>query len=244
MFNSCIASPDACPLRVHNSNATAFDLEQKVLDLIENLKERPVAVGQLIVDNNVLYQLAANSLYATTSWKNTTTIFDMLLTGDIDEVPFLDFVGQAIPVDNTTLLTIAGVYPSLEGIHCSDRSPAARAGNYSKLLPTIYELSNTSKVTGRNEFALAMACAQWKLEPRERYEGDFQVNPKNPVLLIGNSFDGHTPIQSAHNVSSGFKGSSVLEVNGYGVRIFPVFLPRSFSCRSLRYIGLMTSNLI
>lgn len=221
MFNSCVAAPDICSLAKSNPNATAADLEQSFFDLVDTLEQRPVAVGDLIVDSSTLYQLAANSLYATTSWENTALMFDMLMTGEIDEVAFLEFVGLVVPVDNTTLLTIGSVFPPLEGIHCSDRAPDARAGTYDEFLPAVYQLSNTSKIAGRSDISISMACAQWKLHPKERYEGDFQVSPKNPVLLIANTYDGHTPIQSAHNVSAGFEGSVVLEVNGYGV-CFPL----------------------
>ena len=63
-----------------------------------------------------------------------------------------------------------------------------------------------------------MTCTQWQMEAKGQYEGDFQVERKKPVLLIGNMYDGFTPLKSACNVSSGFKGSVVLEVNGYGER--------------------------
>ncbi|RAO72438.1 uncharacterized protein BHQ10_008450 [Talaromyces amestolkiae] len=195
MFNSCVATPNVCSLAKSNPNATAADLEQSFYDLVATLYQRPVAVGDLTVDSSTLYLLAVNSLYATTSWENTTLIFDMLMTGNIDEIAFLEFVGTVLPIDNTTLLTI---------------------GTYDKFLPAVYELSNTSRIAGRGDMSLSMACAQWKLDAKERYEGDFQVSPKNPVLLIANTYDGHTPIQSAQNVSAGFEGSVVLEVNGYG----------------------------
>jgi len=64
--------------------------------------------------------------------------------------------------------------------------------------------------------AISMTCTQWQMEAKGQYEGDFQVERKKPVLLIGNTYDGFTPLKSACNVSSGFKGSVVLEVNGYG----------------------------
>lgn len=71
--------------------------------------------------------------------------------------------------------------------------------------------------------AVSMTCAQWNMDAKERYDGDFQVQSEGPVLLIGNTYDGLTPLVSAQNVSSGFRGSVVLEVNGYGVRtsLFP-----------------------
>ena len=64
---------------------------------------------------------------------------------------------------------------------------------------------------------LNSACAQWKIEPKERYTGDFNVKTKSPVLFIGNTFDGLTPLVSAKNVSSTFEGSALLTVDGYGV---------------------------
>jgi hypothetical protein len=109
------------------------------------------------------------------------------------------------------LVEISSVYFAFEAIHCSDR--AACAGTYENFVPTMNELYETSKIMGRGEMSNTMACAQSQLEPKERYEGDFHVTPKNQVLIIGNSYDGYTPIRSARNVSSGFEGSVVLEVN-------------------------------
>lgn len=60
------------------------------------------------------------------------------------------------------------------------------------------------------------ACAQWPYSAKERYEGDFQVKTKNPVLILGNTGDAFTPLVSAYNLSSGFEGSVVLEIDGYG----------------------------
>ncbi|KAH8689176.1 TAP-like protein-domain-containing protein [Talaromyces proteolyticus] len=212
IFTSCLQEPDACPLAYYNP--TAAELENKVWTLFDTLKTHPVPVGDLIVDENVLHGIVSNSLYSTSSWKNTTRALDMLLTGNIDEELILNLASAVVPVDQATLLAATSIYSPLEGIHCSDR--AARAGTYENLLPTLRELANTSRIMGRTDMSLSMVCAQWTIDPKERYEGDFQVSPANPVLLIGNAYDGHTPIQSARNVSSGFEGSVVLEVNGYG----------------------------
>lgn len=66
---------------------------------------------------------------------------------------------------------------------------------------------------------LYAACSQWKIEPKERYTGDFNVKTKHPVLFVGNTHDGLTPLVSAKNVSSTFEGSVVLTVDGYGVSL-------------------------
>lgn len=80
-------------------------------------------------------------------------------------------------------------------------------------------LYNTSKIFGDVTPAISMICTRWKMQAKEVYIGDFQAQTKKPVLFIGNTGDGFTPLVSAYNVSSGFKDSVVLEVNGYGVCI-------------------------
>lgn len=49
-------------------------------------------------------------------------------------------------------------------------------------------------------------CAQWKLPAKERYDGDFDVGTRNPVLIINNRFDPVTPLASARNQSSAQRG--------------------------------------
>lgn len=60
-------------------------------------------------------------------------------------------------------------------------------------------------------------CAQWQIEPKERYEGDFHAKLSGPMLLLQNNGDGHCSLEAARNVSSQFEGSEILEIDGYGV---------------------------
>ncbi|KAG9242113.1 hypothetical protein BJ878DRAFT_517199 [Calycina marina] len=46
--------------------------------------------------------------------------------------------------------------------------------------------------------------------------GNFKVETKNPMMVIGNTWDAHTPLISAHNVSSGLEGSVMRQVDGWG----------------------------
>lgn len=61
-----------------------------------------------------------------------------------------------------------------------------------------------------------MQCTQWKMSAKEHYIGDFRVKTRNPVLLIGNTWDRATPFVSAQNVSDALEGSVLLRRNGYG----------------------------
>lgn len=174
--------------------------------------------------------MVANSLYSPTKWKNITTVLDMFLTGNIDEKFALEVATETILVNQKDLPAVAGGV-KLEGIHCLDR--AARARTYENFQPAIDRLFNTSRIMGGASMPLSMACAQWKLDPKERYEGDFRVRPKNPVLIVGNTHDGHTPIRSAHNISAGFEGSVVLEVNGFAVCVSVYLAPSPSNYRSM-----------
>lgn len=165
--------------------------------------------------------MVAQSFYSASAWPNLTTALYMLLSGEIDEQSIIDFSGvESLEAQGTLSM-------STIGIHCLDR--AARAKTWDEFLPAAHLLMNTSKAMGGAAMSLSMACAQWDIDPTERYQGDFQVRTKNPILVMGNSYDAHTPIRSAHNVSSGLEGSVVLEVDGYGVS----FPPRLFfACHS------------
>ena len=165
----------------------------------------------MLIDESVLHTIVAQSFYAPSAWPNLTIALDMLLSGDIDEQFITDISGVA------SLDAQAAISMSLMGIHCVDR--AARARTWDEFLPAAHLLMNTSKTMGGSAMGMSMACAQWTIDPSERYEGNFEARTKNPVLLMGNLYDAHTPIRSAHNVSSGLEDSVVLEVDGYGVSI-------------------------
>lgn len=156
-------------------------------------------------------------MYSPYSWPNFTTGLDMIMGSPKDyDLEFL--AGWAAPlqiVDDTSAAAGGRLFQALVGIHCSDR--VNRVSSLKDFLPTTQRLGNISRIMGPPEIPVAMVCAQWKIDAKERYKGNFQVAPRKPVLLVGNSYDGHTPIVSARNVSSGFQGSTVLEVNGYGV---------------------------
>jgi hypothetical protein len=162
-----------------------------------------------ILDYTLLKGLIVESLYSTYSWPQLTTLLEMLLKGNIKGA-LAELDSYLVPTGEENQMFMA-----VMGIHCGDRS--VRVSSFDDFLPTIDCLYNTSKFMGDITPAFTMACAQWKIEPKERYEGNFQVHTKKPVLLIGNTYDGLTPLLSAYNVNSGLKDSVVLEVNGYGV---------------------------
>ncbi|OAQ95943.1 hypothetical protein LLEC1_01463 [Akanthomyces lecanii] len=214
IFEYCTKNADRCALsRRGNSSA---ELEKSFWSLYESLRYNPLPVGTAVLDQNALNQLASSALYSPSSWPNFTTGIDMLLSPKKDyDVEFLAAWTAPLQVtDDATARAAQRPLQSLAGIHCSDR--VNRLSSLEEYMPVQRRLGNISRLMGPAEAPLAMTCAQWQIDAKERYKGDFKVAPRKPVLLVGNSYDGHTPIVSARNVSSGFKGSTVLEVNGYG----------------------------
>ena len=214
IFRHCVKNKDKCSLA--RDGATAVQLEQSVWDLIERLKYQPIIVGDQILDDRALRISIVLNLYLPRTWPDFTRALDMLINGDVDDV----FLTRVFKLDagNAAFDIDVNEFQAVMAIRGSDRS--VRAGSLDNLIPFLEKVANTSKVFDGPENFIHIPSAQWKFNAKERYEGDFQVTPREPVLVIGNTWDGLTPLRSAHNVSSGFEGSVVLEVNGHGVSEF------------------------
>jgi hypothetical protein len=96
-------------------------------------------------------------------------------------------------------------------------------------LPAADELHRESRIMGPAASLTSKTYQQWKIEPKERHKGDFNVKTKNPILLVGNIWDAYTPLVSAKNVSAGFEKSRVLEVLRWSVSRFAFSSPFCFS---------------
>ncbi|KAI1139197.1 alpha/beta-hydrolase [Hypoxylon sp. FL0543] len=213
IFTGCVAARENCALAKGN-NKTADELEQAVWDLLDTVKYHPIPVGpSYMMDYSNLKGIIVQFLYNSAGWPVLATILNDLLTGQLDTLPTI--LTALFPTTNITDIFAQIAEPlALAGIHCSDNM--VRTEKFEDFLPAVQTMYNTSKIMGDALVFLYSTCAQWKIEPKERYTGDFNVKTKNPVLFIGNSHDGLTPLVSAKNVSATFEGSVVLEAEGYG----------------------------
>lgn len=212
LFRSCVeAGPEKCALAA--ANLTAEQLEADTWDMVDGLKENPIPIGNgsIVLNYPNMRNLLAYSLYGPSSWPQVAEVLNYMRTNDTSNANFVTIAQTLYQV----LVASTVSFPPLYGIHCSDRVP--RLDTLDEFFPVQEKLNNISKVMDGTSTLLSMTCAQWKTDARERYEGDFQVETKNPVLVSTNKYDGHTPIRSARNVSSGFEGSGMLVVNGFGV---------------------------
>ncbi|KAI5863924.1 alpha/beta-hydrolase [Durotheca rogersii] len=207
IFTGCVAARDKCALAKGN-NKTAAELEKEVWDLIEAVKIRPLVVEGAMMDYAAVKGLFINALYNSGTWAGLAEMVNAILTGQYESS------SDTSPFDPALIHWSILRAQALSGIHCSDNM--VRTERFEDFVPAVERMYESSKIIGDALVSLYATCAQWKIEPKERYMGDFNVNTKHPVLFIGNTFDGLTPLVSARNVSSTFEGSVVLEVDGYG----------------------------
>ncbi|KAI0832162.1 TAP-like protein-domain-containing protein [Hypoxylon sp. FL0890] len=208
----CVEARENCALAKGN-NKTADELEQAVWDLLDTVKYRPFPAGpSYMIDYSNVKGIIVQALYNSAGWPALAVILNDILTGQLDTLETL--LDVLYPTNFTDIFAQIAEPLALAGIHCSDNM--VRTEKFEDFLPAVQRMYNTSKIIGDALVFLYSACAQWKIEPKERYTGDFNVKTRNPVLFIGNSYDALTPLVSAKNVSATFEGSVVLKVEGYG----------------------------
>ncbi|KAK4612044.1 Tripeptidyl aminopeptidase [Fulvia fulva] len=216
IFSTCIdAGGDLCPLA--SLNLTGPELEGRTWHLLEQLKSRPIPIGQYLIDYPLLKGFIQQAIYGPAGWPGLVTMLSFLFT---NQTAGLEAIATSLVPDSTTTpLDAIKLSQALLGIHCGDRT--ARAATLDDFQPTIDRLYNISTIMGDATIGTMSACAQWSIEPAERFQfpsssSSPQIATSNPILIVGNTFDGHTPLISAYNVSETFEESVVMEVRGYG----------------------------
>jgi hypothetical protein len=200
---ACVSARDECPLA---GDLSAEQLEEMLYDYFETLRFNPVPLlsqnfpgGGLPVD----YSIIKGSILALLNFPSAWPLIANGIAATIAGSPPLEIAGEVPPQD------------ALSGIKCSD--VLTRLDNYTDWSPQAEARLGLSRFAGDLAWEVAYRCGQWKLPAKERYDGDFRVRTKNPVLLIGNTFDPVTPLVSARNVSETLEGSVLLQQDSYGV---------------------------
>lgn len=212
-MRGCIAAPQNCALA--RNHHTFQDLESAMRRLFDTFRNNPpVYNGSLVFELSFLESHVYNALYSPSKWPQLATSLDGLLRGDLEPIVASISEGGAIPSQAQAIL----------GIRCGDKK--LRTDKLADLGADLNQYRRTSRWFWDWGWGYyVMPCAQWKFHAKERYNGDFRVKTKNPMLIVGNTYDPVTPLVSARNMSEGFEGSVLLTHNGHGVSIlsFPLF---------------------
>ncbi|KAM0715831.1 hypothetical protein Q7P37_008345 [Cladosporium fusiforme] len=219
LFSFCVeAGPEACQLA--SFNMTASQLEEAYFALLDAAKVRPFAAGEYVIGYSEIKVFVSSLMYNNRDWPGFAAILAAVFSkpenaAEIFAKMYPSDESESSSIEPGSLLTSTQTASAILGIHCGDRT--ARTNNFDEFVPAYDKLNNISRVYGEVVAQREMTCAQWPVQTKERYEGDFKVHTPNPVLFVGNDGDALTPLASAYNVSSGFEGSVVLELtDAYG----------------------------
>lgn len=214
MFEYCVKAGNKCALAT--GNLTAKQLEQTVLEFIDSIRRQPVYLPGVLrpVDYSAIKAIIINGMYGQGKWAATlATLAQFMAPSSQVSAPSQE--SQQGSENATDLFPTLDLQWWLRGIQCGDSF--VRTDSLKDFLPAVEKLWESSQVIGENFGSVYALCNQWAITPKERYGGDFNVKTKNPVLMVGGSYDALTAIDSARNLSATFEGSAVLEWDGYGV---------------------------
>ncbi|KAJ8125328.1 hypothetical protein O1611_g8311 [Lasiodiplodia mahajangana] len=211
-FRQCVSTPEVCTLARNHPNTTAKQLESAAYDLIEELKYRPIAHRGAILGYQELKIAIRFALYTPYTWLSLDGILDAFLAEPRNETLAGDTLNRFLSAEGTAQpANDAGI-----GIECVDKAP--RSNSFDIINAAFDQAQAASRLLGDSLFALIAGCAQWTLEPRERYMSGFSsVKPRKPLFVIGNTYDSATSIKSARNISETIEGSVLLEHGGFGL---------------------------
>lgn len=205
LLEECIVSGEKCGLS--KVNETAADLKETLSRVAEELRTKPIAVG----DTVVTYSTITAAYYAIVKTPNDLTAATEMLNNLINRENLTAvaeyFTGQyeGVQMGNEALWAIK----------CGDTT--ARSSDLEGIMGAVEYALESSPSFGAIQPVSGALCAQWPFKPKERYTGDFHTRTPNPVLFVGNTYDAATAIGSAYKMSERFEGSIVLEQKGFGV---------------------------
>ncbi|KAH7024596.1 TAP-like protein-domain-containing protein [Microdochium trichocladiopsis] len=203
-LSQCIeAGPEKCAIAALGSNA--IELETALEIVRASYRTNPVAVNGTVVD----YTLVSNLYYFFARMTPALAAATSLLLSIVTRENL-----EAVVNAYAATMEVFGVYEPHYSIKCGDQFP--RYDNLSAAEPDIEYYMQSSPLFGDVAVSISAVCARWPFAAKERYEGDFRVKTASPVLLLQNTWDAATSLDSAFNMSAGFEGSVVVEQEGFG----------------------------
>ena len=195
-----------CPLAGLEKGA-----KDTVMDLLTSLFQRPLPVSSENIAGIVTFydykSFLYETLYRPKSWPRFAEITANILQGNGSSFLFATDPG----------LSNFASFDSGSAVLCTDAVPAT---NYSlaSWSEFVHNMTERSFVAGDSRSLDTLPCRHWYLTPNERWLGSFQgVNLEVPVLLIGNTYDPATPLDSAKRLSATMGANAVLlEQRSYG----------------------------
>ncbi|KAL1725876.1 Alpha/Beta hydrolase protein [Schizophyllum commune] len=213
------AGKDGCALVV-NGNETAADIINSVQGLLDLAHELVVAgVDMSKTPTSAEFRSLLNgAMYAPTQWSSLATVIAVysgalqLLAANQTVPPALAQLSAQAKNDFSTSPTYG-----LQAVTCADSVDAGNMTMRGAFDAIVNASTNVSPMFGPQWGTAGALCFAWPARAVERYTGPWNNKLKNPILVIGNTFDNITPFQNAQLMADLLGDSAVLlEQVGYG----------------------------
>ncbi|KAJ6446638.1 DUF1740-domain-containing protein [Purpureocillium lavendulum] len=210
-FDECIKAKDDCALSSFASNAE--ELQCEVMGFLDKLDQDPVSVyvdntTHGVLDKHTLYQAMLRELFFHENWQPLADRLAKLMQGD-GKPAFLAYgqQGRSAPLssEHNSIIRFNDM------ISGKDNWPQGQ-DLFNYILPLL-EMSPNDAVEILQEY---YTKAQWAIPKTHEFTPPRHVETKHPLLILSMTCDPFTPLSSAHKASQAFRGSRVVEVEGYG----------------------------
>ncbi|KAL9936296.1 hypothetical protein V8E36_005138 [Tilletia maclaganii] len=228
------SGPKGCALANKEGETTTDSLQTRVSAILDDLLMAPKAVAHPRMGPSLVrYEGVVDSVYAalynSASWPRLARMFAQLEQGN--GTLALEMVGWAYDPESTEPEGEAGNTRGWKGIDvpktasdeltlaviCSDSYDDDRhdLAWFDELQAN---MTKQSWIGGNGRFSDVFPCWHFKTKPAEVYRGNFSHSLRNPLLLVGETYDPATPLQSAKRLHAamGNDNSRLLIHHGYG----------------------------
>jgi pimeloyl-ACP methyl ester carboxylesterase len=194
------AGPGRCALAGHGPVA------KRVHRLLRRLRRRPLRTRNGTVTYGDALAAITSALNSPTGWPQLAFALNRAANGHGSKLASQGREGthefRSTEFEPTT------------AIICSD-SPARRAPH---AWPAVTRrLTRDSRITGPvYAWSLWAPCASWPAGAADRYTGPWNASTREPILVMGNSFDPSTPYGNAVKVAGRLGNAVLLTLRGYG----------------------------
>lgn len=246
----CLRAPTLCSISNITGNATTVEsLKSAYADLLDELLES----GQTIQGGTAgvpafnwrvnqgpisLYEYVkvatVNDLYNAASFPSLANMLSLALARNFTAIEQSLAAASAMAATSTYNRGTHSFY----GVECLDSRLRAAASPEEVLAAAAAQQASSALADG---FVPNLwACAAWRFEPPERFEGRYEGRTRHPILFINGEYDPVTPLSVARNASTWYEGSVLLTHTGHGVSL--VSLPPGGRARSEEQGRLLTCS--
>ncbi|KAI1734161.1 alpha/beta-hydrolase [Xylaria scruposa] len=210
-LHECIKAREDCPLAKFAPSKEM--LRERILHLASTLREQPLSVYVnnkvygLLDDKILLYGALPTALRKPATWFTLAENLAKWLDGNATEA-FLAY-GRKTP------WPLSGDADRIVALNDGVSGPRYWPQDRQTILDWLIPFINRS-IFAPTEHGIYYAKQQWAIPKTHDYVPIYGVETAHPLLILTTTYDPVCPMVSARSAQRAYKGSQIIEVQGYG----------------------------